>query len=382
MTKYSSKSVIPLDVLVVGSHPCAYLAAMLLASKSDLRVVLLAGPHESSDDQLVTINPAFFDLHLILAGLKNKLATTSLFGLQFLSDEAGTASEHRTKSIVSYTARYADVRDEMAKLFHGKGIEFLTGGPARVVRIDEAGLEILVGKQTLHPRVMVLAEDTIEDEKDLLGRPESWGPDVMHRFTVARCKSTRHLTLTAKSLMPMSLDLGGNLFWGWLLPGDGEFELAVEQPLEKATATSGRELLAHWAQVLQRHGVLGPDFQLPASSIRTSDRPLAGALDHEGVANRTLLIGPAGGFYSACGEEIYPCCWSAIFAADVLKKALKEKHLQDALNPYRHKWRTTLGDYLRGPHQNLRFLLPLVYRNPAMASRIAEAILLSKSVVR
>jgi flavin-dependent dehydrogenase len=110
--------------------------------------------------------------------------------------------------------------------------------------------------------------------------------------------------------------------------------------------------------------------------------PLAGALNHEGVANRTLLIGPAGGFYSACGEDIYPNCWSAIFAADALKKALKEPHLQDALQPYRQKWGATLGDYLRGPQQNLRFLLPLVYRNPVMTSRMAEAILHGKSVIR
>ena len=42
----------------------------------------------------------------------------------------------------------------------------------------------------------------------------------------------------------------------------------------------------------------------------------------------------------------------------------------------------TLGDYLRGPQQNLRFLLPLVYRNAIMTARLADAILLGKSVVR
>ena len=95
-----------------------------------------------------------------------------------------------------------------------------------------------------------------------------------------------------------------------------------------------------------------------------------------------LLIGPAGGFYSACAEDVYPNCWSSIFAADVAKKALGERHLQDALQSYQHKWGSTLGDYLRGPQQNLRFLLPLVYRNPVMTSRMAESILLGKSVVR
>ena len=94
------------------------------------------------------------------------------------------------------------------------------------------------------------------------------------------------------------------------------------------------------------------------------------------------MIGPAGGFYTACAEDIYPACWSATFAADIARRAVKEKHLQDALGAYRHKWGATLGDYLRGPQQNLRFLLPLVYRNKVMTARLAEAILYGKSVVR
>ena len=65
-----------------------------------------------------------------------------------------------------------------------------------------------------------------------------------------------------------------------------------------------------------------------------------------------------------------------------MRKALAERHLQDALRPYREQWGTTLGEYLRGPQQNLKFLLPLVYRNPVMTSRLAESILLGKSVVR
>ena len=65
-----------------------------------------------------------------------------------------------------------------------------------------------------------------------------------------------------------------------------------------------------------------------------------------------------------------------------MEKALKEKHLQDALQAYRHKWGATLGDYLRGPQQNLRFLLPLVYRNQVMTTRLTEAILLGKGMVR
>jgi hypothetical protein len=66
----------------------------------------------------------------------------------------------------------------------------------------------------------------------------------------------------------------------------------------------------------------------------------------------------------------------------VINQALREKHLQDALQAYRQRWRITLGNYLRGPQQNLRFLLPLVYRNQVMTNRLAESILLGKAMVR
>ena len=116
--------------------------------------------------------------------------------------------------------------------------------------------------------------------------------------------------------------------------------------------------------------------------MKSFDLPLAGALEHEGVANRTLLIGPAGGFYSASGQDIYPNCWSAVFAVDVLRRACGKRICRTALDAYRHNWRTTLGNFLRGPQQNLRFLLPLIYRNHNLTSRVAESILLGKSVVR
>ena len=354
----------------------------MLKEKSKLRVVQAVLGHREVEDRLVTINPALFELHPLLGEVKKKLATTAVHGLRFLCDDGETASEYRAKSTVALEARYSDVRDRMAAVTETHGAELLGGQPMQIHRVDEHGLHVTVGKHVMYPKVLVLTEPLGREQTALLGLPESWGPDVVHRFTSVRCKAGRHFLGNGKMLMPMSLDLGGNLCWGWLVPGDGEFELRVEQAVEKATPTSGVHLLEHWAAVLQKHHVLGPKFELQTSGLHTTDKPLAGALAQEGVANRTLLIGPAGGFYSACGEEIYPSCWSAIFAASVLKKALKETHLQDALNPYRHIWRTTLGDYLRGPQQNLRFLLPLVYRNPTMTARIAEAILLSKSVVR
>ena len=127
-----------------------------------------------------------------------------------------------------------------------------------------------------------------------------------------------------------------------------------------------------------------PDLQGYHKHITFNDGAMIGVMKllRDVVARRTLLLGPAGGFYSASGEDVYPGCWSALFAAEVAAKAVKARHPQDVLGAYRGSWGSTLGDYLRGPQQNLRFLLPLVYKNPVMTQRLAEAILLGQSLVK
>jgi flavin-dependent dehydrogenase len=370
------------DVLVLGEHPAAYLAAALLKQKSKFNVLHACLPDEHVPDRLVLINPAMFDLHPLLGPLRRKLETGSIYGLQFLSDDPATRSEHRAKSILALVAAYKDVRSAFQKLAAAEGVEFVNPKSLDVLRVVDGGVEVALGKGTIRPTVLVLGGPLPDSQEKLLGVPDAWGQDVVHRYTFVKFKGSRHVELGAKPVVPMSLDLQGRLTWAWLLPCGNTVQLAVEQPVETLERVKPLELLAHWVTVLKRHNVLKPDADVPLDQAQSMDLPLAGALAHEGLANRTVLVGPAGGFYSACGEDIYPNVWSAVFAADAIKKAWKEPHLQDALNPYRHKWRTTLGDYLRGPQQNLRFLLPLVYRNQVMTTRLTEAILLGKGMVR
>jgi hypothetical protein len=61
---------------------------------------------------------------------------------------------------------------------------------------------------------------------------------------------------------------------------------------------------------------------------------------------------------------------------------MKEPHLQDALQPYRQKWGTTLANTCAARNRTCGFLLPLVYRNPTMTRLMAESILQGKPVVR
>jgi flavin-dependent dehydrogenase len=371
-----------IDVLVVGGHPSAYLAAALLKEKSKLRVVHATIPKEAIGDRLVLVNPELFDLHPILSPLRRKLAGSAIYGLRFLADDAATASEYRSKSAVASVAQLKDVVVAMKKLAEGQEVEFCNPKRLEIRRLDEQGLEVTVGNQELRPKALVLAGALSDGQQRMLGLPEEWERGIVRRYSHVRLKNAKAVDFGNRPLMPMSLDLAGRLSWAWLLPGDGQTQLAVEQPIETVAEYEPSKLLSHWAGVLHGHGVLPKALTINPSTVETLDLPLGGALAHEGVANRTLLIGPAGGFYSASGEDVYPNCWSAIYAAEVLKKALRETHLQDAIQAYRQRWRTTLGDYLRGPQQNLRFLLPLVYRNQVMTNRLAEAILTGKSVVR
>ena len=371
------------DVLVLGDHPSAYLAAALLRHKSKLRVLHSTIPGQAEPDRLVIVNPEFFTLHPLLEPLKRKLDLTPVYGLQFISDDPAMRSEHRNKSVMVYIASLKALRTAVQSVASAQDVELLQPKHLQVHRLDAKGVEVTVGKAEVRATTVVVAGDLPEPQRRVLSIPDSWERDVLHRYTYLKLGGAKWAPhLGARPTMPMSLNLKETLSWAWMLPGPKGVQLAVDQPITQINATRPLDLLAHWADVLRRAGVLNPKGELPLDEAESMDLPVTGALAHEGVANRTLLIGPAGGFFSACSEDIYPNCWSAIHAVDIVKKALKEPHLQDALNPYRQKWRTTLGDYLRGPQQDLRFLLPLVYRNQNMTTRMAESILLGRAVVR
>src|SRR5690348_3750711 len=84
-----AKSAPPLDVLVLGQHPCAYLAADVLATgKPPLSVAHATIPGDNPPDRLVLVNPHLFALHKPLEKVRKKLELNPLWGAMFLSDDA------------------------------------------------------------------------------------------------------------------------------------------------------------------------------------------------------------------------------------------------------------------------------------------------------
>jgi hypothetical protein len=369
-----------LDVLVLGDHPSAYLAACLLRGEGRLSVAHVRQT-ALSDDRLVLINPAFFSLHKMLGPLRQRMALHPLARVRFLGEQPQTRSEVQLGKAMPASASLIGVRDAMRRMAEDAGVVLLDDERLIIQRADEAGVEVLVHGRPTRTRVMVLADLPPPSQRAVLDLPRGWDPGVLHRQTWLLFRD-RASEVDDSHTLTMALDLEDSDCWGWLIRWRGQTQLGVHQPVERLPRLAPLALLERWIQRLARHGAIKSADQLPPV-VRASqmDVALAGALSQESVANRALLIGPAGGFHSASGEEIHPTCWSAVYAADVLRKAMKEKHLQDALQPFRQRWGSTLGDYLRGPQQNLRFLMPLVYRNSTMATRLAESILLGKSVI-
>jgi len=124
------------------------------------------------------------------------------------------------------------------------------------------------------------------------------------------------------------------------------------------------------------------DLSAQAAKAKPIRCPAGWALDMDThVAKHTLLIGDAGGFIAATSNEgLYPAMWSARIAVDVIDKALRNPYSQDELMAFDTQWRMQIADHLRSPHTDIRFLLPLIFSNQAMADRMAAAFFFGENI--
>ncbi|MEL7238158.1 MAG: hypothetical protein AAGK78_04790 [Planctomycetota bacterium] len=371
------------EVIVLGDSVAALIAAWRLGSAGV--ATLLANLNTTPlPDRLGTLAPEFFGLHDDLAPLAKSLSPAPLSGAIFLEGEEvaatrepGSALEHHEMGTpLAYVTSGDALRDALRPMVEAAGVATISATPEKttVEAVDQTGVTLYVAGKTVRPKIVVACDPL---PGDIAASLEADAFTTADAPTVALVDlETAPTGPAADGMLPMALNLGGDLAWGWLLHDGGRTQVCVQRSGGEAA-----ELVQDWLDLLSRNGMLA-ETRITPRQITQMRLPLGGALTRDVVARRTLLAGPAGGFYSASGEEFYPSAWSGLFAADVAIEAAKAEHVQDALGTYRSVWGATLGDYLRGPQQNLRFLLPLVYKNPAMTDRLAEAILRGQSLVK
>ena len=105
----------PLDVLVLGEHPCAYFATQLLTARGGVSVIHCTIPHEQAADRLVVVNPQLFALHKSLDKVKKKLTLCSVWGLGFLNDDGTTRGEFR-----AFLQSHKQIAQEIEDLIRAK----------------------------------------------------------------------------------------------------------------------------------------------------------------------------------------------------------------------------------------------------------------------
>jgi hypothetical protein len=289
MGKKAAKTSGSYDVVVVGDHPSASLATALLVKKGVKHVGLIPTPGALPEDRLVTLNPALFDLHPMLAPLQSAIPSDPVHGVRFLSNEPGIHGEHFVDKPVICVAKYTDVRSAFSTLTDLPGIETIRGEGLHVQRIDAEGLDLSTSRGPLRTKAIIVAEMPDRETDAALGMADHWEPDVLRRFTILRCKAEKHLNLSRPRTMPLSLEVGSSPAWGRLLVGGGGMMLAVDAP--PSNGSGGKRLLDRWIATLKQHHILDTAFSYPSGAPETFDLPLAGALSRECVASRSLLIG-------------------------------------------------------------------------------------------
>ena len=377
-------------VLVVGDHPAAHAAALRLAALKTPCALVDPGTTPLGN-RLVTVSPELADLLPIDPPDAADVAAVRFLGPENeaqTTDQLGTGLTKKKAAVTGPVARVAALdtfRDATRQAALDAGIP-RTAGAITIRSVDENGVSMTVGRTSMKAKMLIVIDPLPAEAATAIGAKSS-----SESAAFPQSLSVLELDPAAVSaeagVVPMALDLAGRLIWGWLLRDATRAQASVLHPSGGAGGAGGAgedagELLREWLGLLVDRGMLRAKPQVHGRSVRTRAVPLAAALRSESVARRSLVCGPAGGFYAATGEDLYPAVWSATLAAETAAKAVKSVHVQDTLGQYRSKWGSSLGEYLQGPEQNLRFLLPLVYKNPVMTDRMAEAILRGRSLVK
>src|SRR5438067_872505 len=79
-----------------------------------------------------------------------------------------------------------------------EGAEFVTPKHAQLHRLDEHGLEVTIGKAKIRATVLVLGGILPEEQQKLLGLPDSWGTDVVRRYTFLRLRGGKWCDLGSR----------------------------------------------------------------------------------------------------------------------------------------------------------------------------------------
>lgn len=357
------------DVLIVGAGPAGATAGIVLAA-SGRRVALVDREHIPRQVSCAGWISARVEGLLTQIGVPTDALLNCPFrDVTFYRADFSKSSKPKSKEPFGYLVDRTRFDQALVKAAVTRGATLLDGRSVSETELRERAVVLsLGGGDSVTGRLLLVAagRDTPLLERVGLERSDSgmWTVQVEAPLQGARKAAEPSVGVV------LGLDQRGS--FGLICQGAGRVSIGVHSFGERDAA---RQSLAGICELALKKEVVTLDLVGAAREARVLRSPASAALEMEShVGKHTLVIGDAGGFVAAASNEgVYPAMWSARIASAVLEKALSAARSQDELIAFDSAWRMEMADYLRSPHSDIQFLLPLIFTNQPMADRMGAA---------
>lgn len=359
------------DVLVIGAGPAGCAAAMFLA-KNERRVALIDAakfPRKATSAGWLNSRAAAM---LDELGVLSKPLLTQVFDkVTFHSADFEKTAIPHFENAPGYLIDRAAFDNALVKAAKSLGVKLIDGTPVTELRLNETTVQAtLADNRTIDGRLLVFSAGLGSPLLDRIGFSQyvHQAPMWTAQIDVPLPKGSPSNELRVGVIL--GLDRGASFSLYCVGPQRMSININWTGDSELAPAA-----FAATAKAAFSHGIVPVDVSLETADAKFVPCPAAAALDMDThVGKHCLLIGDAGGFVAAASNEgLYPAMWSGQIAAEVIESGLNSQHSQDALMGFNTAWRMQMADYLRAPHTDVQFLLPLIFSNQPMADRMAAA---------
>ncbi len=310
--------------------------------------------------------------------IKPKAIGQSTFrDVTFYRPDFSESAKPKFEDIPGYLIDRAKFDNELVVTARANDVHVRTGCTAVDVRLDESLVSVDLGDDgPLQSRLLILAAGRNTALLDRVGIAAGSNESLIWTAQVDQPLTPKVAPKKSSVDVVLGLDNGGS--FGLICTTKQRISIGVHWMGDRSQTVPALVLLC-WRAA--EHQAVPVDLSEKARTAQLIRSPASAALDRDThVGKHTLVIGDAGGFISAASNEgIYPAMWSAQIAAEVIDKALYSVHSQDELMTFDSLWRIQMADYLRSPHTDIQFLLPLIFNNQPMADRMGAAFFLGEN---
>lgn len=366
------------DVTIIGAGPAGATAAILLAN---------SGRNVALVDRAKLPRPVpcggWLTPHVapLLANLgvdTKKLLARPFRHPTFHSADFSKRAEPQFDDAVGYLVDRPEFDHALVKAATKSGATLHEESLVVDIHLRESSVDVVLdGGRTITSRLLLLASGRDSELLDRTGFSTHPGETPIYVAQVEGAVPSAKATDESRVAVVLGLD-GGPSF-AFCSCSNGRVRVNVSWMRDRFEVVP---MLERVCRAAFENDLVPIDLTKQAGSASVIRSPASAALDMDThVGKHTLLIGDAGGFVSAASNEgVYPAMWSAHLAVKVLESALDSKVSQDELMTFDTTWRMEMVDYLRSPHTDVRFLIPLVFTNQPMADRMGAAFFFGENI--